>query len=198
MGKIDLTPTSNIPSRPIALVTTCDVRGKPNIITVGSVYFLTRNPPLVGIGIIPHRYSHWLLEQVPEFVINFPTKELIWAVDYCGTGESGEHIDKFNNARLTPVKASKVRPPIIKECKIHFECVVVEKLILGDEKQHVNFIGEVIAVSADEDILNNQKKVEWQKGDLINYNAWTGQYFSMLGDFLEKDGFTKKKVKREK
>ncbi len=196
MGKVNLSPTSNIPSRPIALVTTCDITGKPNVITVGSVYFLTRNPPLVGIGIIPHRYSYWLLEQVPEFVINFPTKELIWETDYCGTTASGMQVDKFKKAGLTPIKATNVRPPLIKECKLHFECVVVEKLILGDEKQHVNFIGEVVAVSADVGILNDQKKIDWGKGDLINYNAWTREYYSMMGSFLGKDGFAKSTSKK--
>ena len=196
MGKINLTPSSNIPSRPIALVTVCDVKGKPNIITVGSVFFLTRKPPLVGIGIIPHRYSYWLLEQVPEFVINFPTKELVWETDFCGTGDSGVQVDKFEKSGLTPIGATKVKPPLIKECKLHFECVNVERLILGDEKQHVNFIGEVVAVSAEENILNEKKKIPWQKGNFINYNAWTGEYFSMLGEFLAKDGFAKTTPKK--
>ncbi|MHA1917827.1 MAG: flavin reductase family protein [Candidatus Ranarchaeia archaeon] len=196
MKKIHLTPSSNLPSRPVALVTVCDLEGKPNIITVGSVYYLTLRPPLVGIGIKPERYSYELLEQVPEFVINYPSKELVWETDFCGTCGSGSKIDKFEVTKLTPEKAQKVKPPIIKECKVHFECVNKQKLVLGDSKQHVQFIGEVVNVSVDESILNDKKRIDWRKVDFINFNSWTYEYYSYLGDLLGNDGLAKTNSKK--
>ncbi len=111
---------------------------------------ISTRPPLVCIGVAPRRYSHQLIEESGEFVINTPPIAIEEQMHYCGT-ESGRRVDKFAETGLTPIPSLKVGPPRIKECFGHLECRVVQKYTCGD---HTLFVGEVVATSADEDVMN--------------------------------------------
>ena len=39
---------------------------------------------MVSISVRPERYSHHLIKESGEFVINLPTESLVRAVDWCG------------------------------------------------------------------------------------------------------------------
>ena len=68
---------------PAGLVTTVDAEGDPNIITLGEIYNASiREPVIVGIGIAPGRYSHQLIRQSGEFVVNLP-RAAIFSTDNC-------------------------------------------------------------------------------------------------------------------
>lgn len=63
---------------PAALITSIAPDGRPNIITLGEVYNLSlRRPAVVGIGIHKARYSHGLISQTREYVVNLPTAGLL-------------------------------------------------------------------------------------------------------------------------
>ena len=79
---------------PVVLVSCIDSKGKPNIITIGAVGFACRKPPILGISITPERYSHHLIKNSGEFVINIPSVNQLNVAKYCGS-TSGRDIDKF-------------------------------------------------------------------------------------------------------
>lgn len=138
----------------IVVMATCiDVEGKANIITLGMYMAISFDPPLVCIGISPKRYSHRIIEETGEFVVNVPSIDLEEAMHFCGT-RSGRDCDKFKETGLTPVPASRVRPPLIKECYGHLECKVVQSYVCGD---HTLFIGEIVAASADDDVIKGER-----------------------------------------
>ena len=76
---------------PVVMVTVKDGE-KANIITVAWVGTVCTNPPMVSISVRPERYSHHLLMETKEFVINLTTEKLSWATDYCGvkSGSTGK------------------------------------------------------------------------------------------------------------
>lgn len=76
------------------LVSCQGVEGKPNIITVSWGGILSTYPPMVGISIRTIRFSHRLIMETKEFVINIPSEDSLWAVDICGW-VSGADEDKF-------------------------------------------------------------------------------------------------------
>ncbi len=87
---------------PAGLVTTVDRDGNPNIITLGEIYNLSiRKPVIVGLGIAPQRYSHRLLCQCREFVVNLPTSALLDKVLACGKISGRDVRDKFAMTGLT-------------------------------------------------------------------------------------------------
>lgn len=172
---------------PAGLVTSVDRQGRPNIITLGEIYNLSiREPVMVGIGIAPQRYSHQLISETREFVVNLPTVELLEKVDRCGS-VSGRDADKFALTGLTPLPARVVRPPLIEECPVNIECQLVEVVRTSD---HDLFIGNVVAVHVDAECLDEREAVRYDKLRPLAY--LTGQYWS-LGSYLASHGFTRKK-----
>jgi flavin reductase (DIM6/NTAB) family NADH-FMN oxidoreductase RutF len=128
------------------LITSISAEGRANIITLGEVYMLALSPLTIGISIRPQRYSHGLISDTREFVVNLPTAELAEAVDYCGM-VSGREVDKFAASGLTPEPASVVRPPLIKECPVNVECRVQQILPMGS---HDVFVGEAVATHVED------------------------------------------------
>jgi flavin reductase (DIM6/NTAB) family NADH-FMN oxidoreductase RutF len=141
------------PTSVVVMVTAVDTDGQANIITLGMYMPISHTPPLVCIGIAPKRFSHDLIARSSEFVVNIPSIDLVQEMHFCGT-KSGRDLDKFTATRLTPIPANRVGAPLINECIGHLECRVVQTHTCGD---HTLFIGEVIAASADEDILTEGK-----------------------------------------
>ncbi len=141
-----------------SLVTCVDTEGKPNIIGIGLFGKSWGLPcgddaPCLGvywIMIHPTRYSHDLIDQTNEFVINIPTVDIAEEVWYCGT-RSGRKVDKFKETKLTPVPAKHVKPPLIDECPINIECRVVEKM----KPHHSNytfFFGKALTIHVNEGV----------------------------------------------
>lgn len=141
---------------PTALVTTVSKDGKPNIISVAWIIPTSITPPLLAVSIGKTRYSHKLIEETGEFVVNIPTEELLDKVEYCGS-VSGRDENKFEKAGLTPKPAKKVKPPLIEECVANIECKVVDRLPTGD---HTLFIGEVQVASVEDELFTDKWDVE--------------------------------------
>jgi flavin reductase (DIM6/NTAB) family NADH-FMN oxidoreductase RutF len=71
-------------------------------------------------------------------------------------------VDKFKETGLSPQRARKVKAPIIDECVAHIECKVRQEIETGDKNL---FIGEVLEAYADEAIVNEEREIEYAKGD---------------------------------
>ena len=73
------------------VLVSCGPAGAPNLITVGWCGTICTQPSMVSISVRPERYSHHLIKESGEFVINLPTESLVRAVDWCGvkSGRAG-------------------------------------------------------------------------------------------------------------
>lgn len=140
------------PAGVVVMATCVGSIGKPNIITLGMFMPISSNPPMVCIGVAPQRYSHKLIEESGEFVVNVPSITLKRQMELCGS-RSGKDLDKFAAAGLTPIPSLKVKPPRIKECFGHLECKVVQTHECED---HTLFVGGVVASSADEEVMKEE------------------------------------------
>ncbi len=138
------------PASVVVMATCVGMEGRPNIITLGMYMPISSRPPMVCIGVAPRRYSHGLIEETGEFVVNVPSIGLEDEMHYCGV-KSGRDVDKFAETGLTAIPSLKVRPPRIEECFGHIECKVVQSHVCGD---HTLFVGEVVATSADEEVMD--------------------------------------------
>jgi flavin reductase (DIM6/NTAB) family NADH-FMN oxidoreductase RutF len=82
--KVKKNPWAALFPCPVVLVTCVDSSGKPNIITLAWAGTACSNPPILGLGIRPHRYSYKLIEDIGEFVVNIPTADILKETDFCG------------------------------------------------------------------------------------------------------------------
>jgi len=171
--KVKESPSTALFPCPVVLVTCVDHTGKPNIITLAWAGVACSDPPMLGLGIRPHRYSYGLIEESGEFVVNIPTKKILKETDFCGM-VSGKDVDKFSETGLTPEPAEKVKPPLIKECPVNIECVMKKKIPLG---VHHLFLGEVVLVHVDQDILNEKGRIDFTKVSPFVYNH--DEYWSL-------------------
>jgi flavin reductase (DIM6/NTAB) family NADH-FMN oxidoreductase RutF len=147
------------------LLVTQGADGKPNVMTIGwgtmgSIW----GRPVFIVLVRPSRHTYTRLEQVGEFTVNVPPRELAAAVSHCGTVSGREH-DKFQEMHLTPIPSREVRPPIIKECVVHYECRTLHRNDLAPDTLaqavreefyasgnfHRVFFGEIVAAYADAD-----------------------------------------------
>ena len=55
------------------VLVSCGSPEKPNLITVGWCGTICTQPPMLSISVRPERYSHKLIKESGEFVVNLPT-----------------------------------------------------------------------------------------------------------------------------
>lgn len=151
---------------PVVMVSAADRKGKNNIITIAWAGTVCSDPPMVSISVRPERYSHAILRETGEFVINLTTRELAYATDYCGV-TSGRDVDKFAKLGLSPLPASKVQAPMIGESPVNLECRVSQVIPLGS---HDMFLAEVVAVHADKRFMDDHNKFHLEQAEPIVYS----------------------------
>lgn len=173
------------------VLVSCGPAGAPNLITVGWCGTICTQPSMVSISVRPERYSHHLIKESGEFVINLPTESLVRAVDWCGV-KSGRDVDKFSAMHLTPSPAAKVGTVLVEESPVNLECKVTQVIPLGS---HDLFLAEVVAVDVDERLLDESGKLCLNKANLIVYSH--GDYLA-LGRKLGSFGYSVRKKPRKK
>ncbi len=192
MSKVTWKAGTMLAPVPPALIS-CGTMAKPNVMTAAWTGIICTEPTLVYVSIRPTRYSNELIRQSGEFVINVPTVALAKAVDLCGV-KSGREVNKFALAELTPVACAKVKAPQIGEAPVSLECKVKEITSFGT---HDMFLAEVVAVNADEALINKSGALDLQKAGLLAYAH--GFYYG-LGKKIGKFGWSveKKSTKRKR
>lgn len=153
-----------IGSGPVTLLTS-QYRAQPNVMTAGWIVPLSLDPPLVGVAIHPARLTHEFVSKSEQFALNLPHVETLAAVQQCGL-ISGRDADKFVTVGLAPEPAAAIEPPLIAACLGHLECGVVERVRLGD---HDLFVGQVLAVSADDEAFGTAWNVDEEAGHLLHH-----------------------------
>lgn len=168
---------------PTVLVTVKTEDKDPNIITIAWTGLISHNPPVVYIAVHSARHSNSMLKESMEYVINVPSEGLTKITDCCGI-VSGKSVDKFEKTGLTPIPASIVKAPLIKECVINLECKVKDILNYGS---HDIFVADIVAVHCDEEILNENGNIDTEK--IKPFSFVFGEYYS-LGDKLGAAGYS--------
>ncbi|MEW6003560.1 MAG: flavin reductase family protein [Nitrospirota bacterium] len=138
---------------------------KINIMTAAWQMPVSFKPVLVAVSIGHERFSHKLISESKEFVINIPHLGMIKEVLCCGT-YSGRNTDKFKNCRLTQLKAQKVSAPVIEECIGNIECRLYSHFAAGD---HTIFIGEVVAASVKDGIFDSYLRVDLDEAKTLHH-----------------------------
>ncbi|MBQ6786107.1 MAG: flavin reductase family protein [Lachnospiraceae bacterium] len=192
MAKISFKPGNMLYPLPVVMVSVADKEGNSDIVTVAWAGTICTNPPMVSISVRPERFSHHMLMETGEFVINLTTKELVYATDYCGV-KSGRDVDKWKEMNLTPVMGNVVKVPCIAESPVNIECKVVKVEKLGS---HDMFTAEVVAVQVDDAYMDEKNSFHLSQANPIVYSH--GEYY-LLGEKLGRFGYSiQKKTKPKK
>ena len=181
-----------------AVMVSCGEGENKNIITIGWTGIINSDPPITYISVRKSRHSHHIIEETGEFVINLTTEKLAYATDYCGV-KSGRDVDKFKELNLTPETGEKVRCPMITQCPVNLECRVME---VKSYHTHDMFIAEIVAVHADDEIIDEKGKIDISLAGLLAYVH--GEYYGLKKISIGRFGFsvmkpkTRKRINRQK
>lgn len=112
------------------------------------------------ISVRPSRYSHNIIKESGEFVINVTTLELAKACDYCGV-KSGKNTDKIKEMNLEIEACKKVAAPMLSKAPISLECKVKS---VTSFKTHDMFLAEIVNVNVDDQIFGRRRPTGFGKG----------------------------------
>lgn len=183
---------------PVVMVSCGSRAEQQNILTIAWTGIINSKPPMTYISVQPSRYSHPILMEEREFVINITTQQLAFATDFCGV-RSGRQLNKFETLGLTPEQADEVACPMIKESPVNLECKVFD---IRSFPTHDMFLAEIVAVHVDKELIESDGKIDLAKAKLLCYNH--GEYFGLQEKAIGRFGFsvmkqkTKTRVEKEK
>lgn len=166
-----------IAPRPICFASTVDKDGKVNLSPFSFFNLFSSNPPIVVFSparrVRDNTTKHTLqnLLEVPEVVINIVTYDMVQQTSLASC-EFPKGVNEFNKAGFTPIPATLVKPPMVKESKVKLECKVQEIKPLGTEGGAGNLvICEVLRMHIDDSLLDSHQKIDQRK---INHVARLG------------------------
>lgn len=175
---------------PAVMVSCKSGNEKANIITVAWAGTVCSDPAMVSISVRPDRYSHHIILESREFVINLVTEKLTRACDWCGV-RSGRDYDKFKEMNLHEYYSDLMETPAIEESPVNIWCRITKIEELGS---HDMFIAKVVGVSVDDAYMDDKGRFALEKTGLITYSH--GEYYG-LGKKLGKFGYSVKKRDRK-
>lgn len=159
--------------RPIALASTVDALGCPNLSPFSFFNVFSAHPPILIFSparrgrdnTLKHTYENVL--EWPEVVINVVSHAMVEQVSLSST-EYPKGVDEFQKSGLTPVASHLVKPARVAQSPVQMECKVNQVLPLGDGGGAGNLvICEVLKMHIHPDILDELGRIDTQKIDLV-------------------------------
>lgn len=159
--------------RPIALVSTIDIDGNPNLSPFSFFNIFGINPPIFVFSpsrrgrdnTTKHTYEN--VKIVPEVVINLVNYDMVHQINL-SSAEFAKGVNEFTKAGFTQVKSDLVKPFRVKESNVQIECIVRQVIETGGEGGAGNLViceGKKIHVS--ENILNDKGLIDQTKAGWI-------------------------------
>lgn len=136
---------------PVLMVGTYDQAGKPNLMNAAWGGICCSQPPCVAVSLRKATHSHASILGRKAFTVGIACEARMVEADYVGI-TSGRDVDKFTVAGLTPVKSELVDAPYAAEFPVVLECRLLQVVEIG---LHTQFIGEIVDVKADADVLGD-------------------------------------------
>ena len=121
------------------------------------------------------------------FTISIPGEAHWKEADYFGHA-SGRNEDKFAATGLTPVRSEVVDAPYVGEFPFVVECKLLQTVKIG---LHTQFIGEIMDLKADEELLADSKIPLIEQVRPLVFVPIVREYYG-IGDKVGKAGSPKK------
>jgi len=160
---------------PVLLVATYDKDDRPNIMAAAWGGICCSVPPCAAVSLRKATYSYGNIISRGAFTINIASSDQVEKADYYGI-ESGRNIDKFEKTGITAVKSSLVDAPYVEEFPLILECRLLNNIEIG---LHTQFIGEIMDVKADPEILGEKGRPDIKKIDPIIFDTGGRSYWSI-------------------
>ena len=177
--KISLGAKTIVYPTPVFIVGTYDRDGKANVMTAAWGGICCSRPPCVAVSLRAATYTYGSVLEQKAFTISIPSASYVKEADNFGM-VSGRDEDKFAATGLTPVKSALVNAPYVQEFPLILECKLLHTFELG---LHIQFIGEILDVKADDEVLDDKGVPDVEKIKPLCF-APEGRAYHTIGEYL--------------
>ncbi len=153
---------------PVLIVGTYDEKGTPNAMNAawGGIYDTNQ----VMVCLADDHKTTENIRRTGAFTLSFATADTVIPCDYVGIVSANDVPDKFTKAGFHAVASEYVKAPIIEELPMTVEC----RLLKFNEDGIC--VGEIVNISADERILDDNGRPDVKKLNPIVYDGVTHAY----------------------
>ena len=158
---------------PVLIIGTYDENGKADAMNAawGGLY----QSNMIELCLSESHKTTKNILKTKEFTVSFADAENIAASDYVGIASGNNTPDKMEKTGFTVSKSANVNAPIINELPLTLECKLVRVTEEG------NIIGQIVNISADERILDENGNISAEKFKPISYDPADNTY-RVLGE----------------
>lgn len=162
--------------QPVLIIGTYDQEGTPNAMNVGWGGMCGSKYVSIHISHDHKTTENILLKRA--FTMSFADQAHMVEADYFGLAK-GHQVNKIEKVGFHGVKGDYVDAPIFEELPLTLECKVVE---IRDIRGELEVVGEVVNMSADESILDEEGRVDADRLHPLSYDRVKRVYRILGGE----------------
>ena len=170
-GRKNFADKTVITPLPALMIATWDAEGTPDVMM--AAWGGQCGPKHICFELSAHKTTD-NIRLKKAFTISFATKNDVAESDYFGMVSGNDVPDKVARAGFTFTPSPNVDAPIINECKMALECRVVT--FDEDENGGARVVGEVVNMSADESILDEEGNIDLGKLQPVVFDSSKNTY----------------------
>ena len=163
----------SVAPRPICFASTIDEDGTPNLSPFSFFNVFGSKPPILIFSparrVRDNTTKHTLqnVQLNKEVVINIVNYAIVQQTNLASC-EYPQGVNEFEKAGFTAIASDMVKPFRVKESPVQLECKVLQVIETGHEGGAGNLvICEMVCMHVDDNILNEQGKIDPHKIDLV-------------------------------
>ena len=170
-----------LPITPVLIVGSYDNKFQPNLMACAWGGICCSDPPCVNISLRKATHSYHNIVSRKAFTVNILFSDQAEKADFYGIVSGRDH-NKFKQTGITPVKSNLVDAPYGREFPMVLECKVANRIEIG---LHTEFIGEIIDIKIENDLLDKNGKILVNRLHPIIYIPQIREYYTR-GEYLGK------------
>lgn len=178
--KLSLPPQTILLPCPVLIIGTYGSDGKPNIMNAAWGGIASSEPPCISVSLREATLTFHNIRETKAFTVNFTSEKFVKEADFVGL-VSGRDYSKFKETGLTPQKSKLVNAPIVAEFPYSLECTLIKQIDLG---LHTMFIGKIIGMVADSEVLNTNQLPDIEKVRPMLFGSFGSMAYYGVGNKL--------------
>lgn len=175
--------SGSIIPRPIAFVTTQNLKGDINAVPFSFFNVVNHTPSMIAIAVQRtkgnRKDTSINIEQSGEFVVHITDEAIVNDVNETAAPlEYG--VNELKRTSLSMIDSDLIKVPAIKEAKVRFECKLHQIVQLGNKDNGSDLIiGEIVMYHIDEEVYFEDSKIDANQLNPVARLA--GNDYSLLG-----------------
>ena len=122
--------------RPIAFVSSCNLKGEGNLAPFSFFNAVSSNPPCIIVSITrksdgSKKDTLLNIEETGEFVVNTVAEWMVEPMNQC-SAQYPYGVNEMETVGLTGIASMDVKPKRVKESPVHMECKLEQKVEIGN------------------------------------------------------------------